>query len=72
MIRLLDKLINGEISVTKLSGWKKKLKHKANCIALKKMAKTINYKLTFLRINICTYQKLYLLLTRINNLKTVI
>ena len=43
VIIFLDNKINGEISVTKLSGLKKKLKAKSNVIQLKRLAKEINY-----------------------------
>ena len=43
VIIFLDKKINGEISVTKLVGLKRKLKAKANIIKLKRLAIELNY-----------------------------
>jgi len=43
LIVRLSELINGSVSVTKLKGWRKKLKAKANVIELKRMAKKVNY-----------------------------
>ena len=43
VIVFLDKKINGKVGVMCLTGWRKKLKYKANCIKLKKAAIKLDY-----------------------------